>query len=59
MEDDRAIDILTELVKKDSLTKEEREALKTALGVLLLTVRTSESYLKHVKAKRSRLENTD
>ena len=56
MEDKEAITILQQLLAKDMLTEEEKEALTTALGVLMLTVKASESYLKQLKAKRERLK---
>lgn len=52
MEDKKAIEILKSLLEKGTLTEEESEALATALGVLMLTVSASESYLKKLKAKK-------
>lgn len=52
MEDKKAIGVLKELLEKELLSREEKEAVTTALGVLLLTVHTSESYLKQQKAKK-------
>lgn len=54
MDDNKVIEVLQGLLKKDTLTEEERDALTTALGVLMLTVKTSESYLKQLKARESR-----
>ena len=55
MDDKKAIEVLKCLAEKDVLTSVEKEALTTALGVLMLTVHTSESYIKQLKAKRERL----
>jgi len=55
MDDKKAIEVLKGLAEKDVLTSVEKEALTTALGVLMLTVHTSESYIKQLKAKRERL----
>ena len=54
MEDKKAIEVLKQLIEKDTLSPEEKEALTTALGVLMLTVNASESYLRQLKAKRER-----
>lgn len=54
MEDKKAIEVLKNLLEKGILTQEENEALATALGVLILTVSASESYLKKLKAKKER-----
>lgn len=54
MEDSKAIEVLANILKNDSLPKEDREAITVALRVLMLTVQTSDSYLKKLKAKRDR-----
>ncbi len=54
MDDNKAIEVLTKMLEKDAFSLEEKEALTTALGVLMLTVKTSESYLKQLKVKRDR-----
>ena len=56
MDDKKAIRILKNLLLRGTFSKVEKEALTTALGVLMLTVHTSESYLKQLKAKRERLK---
>jgi hypothetical protein len=51
MKDSKAIEILRQLLDKYSLTEEEREAIRAALGILAWT-KLSESRLENLKKKK-------
>jgi hypothetical protein len=53
MEDQKVITILKNLVNKNILTKEEKEAVTTAIGILSWTS-LSKSRIKAQKAKRDK-----
>jgi len=53
MEDQKAITILKNLVNKNILTNEEKEAVTTAIGILSWTS-LSKSRIKAQKAKRDK-----
>jgi hypothetical protein len=53
MEDQKAITILKNLVSKDMLTDEEKEAVMAAIGILNWTS-LSKSRIKAQKAKRDK-----
>ncbi len=53
MDDRQAIVILTALLKKHSLTKEEKEAVLTAIGILSWS-KLSEGRIKALKASRDK-----
>ena len=58
MEPKEAADILVELLKKDILTDEEKEAVEAALGMLSWSS-LARSRLKARKTKREQKRNTE